>query len=168
MLNHTGGTYSLSGMMDCPRILCTEWNLGEFLDSMEFRSWKVNFRTEVCLRTADPPITMHWIKEVEIAKSIDELVTSRSVTGQPNFPEFDMLGAMFASAMKKLINTQSTFLKRVSVEEQRAQNSDRFLRGRLIAYLIFEYFRATGAHEAVQRLEDLFTMSLQNDDLQDN
>ena len=55
--------------------------------------------------------------------------------------------------------------KRVSVEEQRAQNSDRFLRGRQIAYMIYEYFCATGAYEAVQGLADLFTMSLQNDNV---
>ena len=85
MLNHTGGTYSHVGMMDNPRILILEWNLGNFPDSMELQSWKVNFKNEACLRTADPHLTMRWIKEVEIAKSIDELVTSRSITGQHNF-----------------------------------------------------------------------------------
>ena len=47
MLNHIGGTHSHGGMMDYPRILIAEWNLGKFLDSMVFQSWKVNFRTEV-------------------------------------------------------------------------------------------------------------------------
>ena len=64
MLNHTGGTYSHNGMMmDYPRIPKAELNLGKFSESMEFQSWKVNFRTEVCLRTADPHLTSHWIKE---------------------------------------------------------------------------------------------------------
>ena len=143
MLNHTGGTYSRSGMMDYPRILVTEWNLGKIHDSMEFHSWKVNFKTGVCTRTADPQITMHWIKEVEIAKSIDEPVTSRSIVARTDFPDFDMLDAVIASALKKLLNTQTHFQKRASVEEQRAQNSDRFLRGRRIAYMIYEHFRAT-------------------------
>ena len=53
MLNHTGRTYSHKGMMDYPRIPITEWNLRIFPDSMEFQSWKINFRTEVCLGTAD-------------------------------------------------------------------------------------------------------------------
>ena len=53
------------------------------------------------------------------------------------------------------------------VEEQRAQKSDRFLRGRQIAYMIYEYFRATGAFEAVQGLSDLFRIRLHNDDGQD-
>ena len=46
MLNHTGGNSSHGGMMDSPRILITEWNLGNLPDSVEFQSWKVNFRTE--------------------------------------------------------------------------------------------------------------------------
>ena len=80
MLKHTGGTYSHGGMMDYPRISFSEVNLGRFPDSMEFQSWKVNFRTEVCPRTADPLITMLCVKEVEIAKTFDELMTWRSIT----------------------------------------------------------------------------------------
>ena len=97
---------------------------------MEFESCKVNFKTEVCPKSADPQLTMQWIKEVEIAKSIDDLVTSRSITGRRDFPDYDMLDAMIVSALKKLLNTHVHFRKRVSVEEQRAQTYDRFLRGR--------------------------------------
>ena len=140
-------------MMDCPRALITEWNLGKFPDSMEFQSWKVNFRTVVCLRTADPQITMFWIKE-EIAESIDELMTARWITGKLFFFfDYDMLDAMIASALKKLFNTQSKFRKRVFVEELR--NMTDSLRGRQIAYMVYEYFRATGACETVQGLADL-------------
>ena len=57
--------------------------------------------------------------------------------------------------------------KRVRVKEQRAQKHDRFLRGRQNAYIIYEHFRATGPHEAVQRLSDLFNIRLQSDDVQD-
>ena len=53
MLNHTGGACFHGGMMDYPSIRFTEWNLGKFPDFMEVQSWKENFRTEVCLRTAD-------------------------------------------------------------------------------------------------------------------
>ena len=109
---------------------------------------------------------MLWIKEVEIATSIDELVTSRSIAGQPNFPDFNMLDAMIVSDLKKLLYSHSNFRKRVSVEKQRAPNSDRFLRGRQIAHMIYEYFRAR-AYEAAQGLADLFTVSLQNDVVQD-
>ena len=43
-------------------------------------SWKFKFKTEVCSKSADPHLTMHWIKEVEIAKLIDDLMTSQSIT----------------------------------------------------------------------------------------
>ena len=63
--------------MEHAKFPISEMHLGKFPDSMEFQSWKVNFKTEVCSKTADVHLTMHWDKEVEIAKSIDELVTSR-------------------------------------------------------------------------------------------
>ena len=78
-----------------------------------------------------------------------------------------MLDAKIASALKKLINTQSNFWKRSSVEEQRAQSSDRFLRGRPNAYMIYEHFRATRVFEAVQGLADLVSMILRNEAVQD-
>ena len=168
ILDRASGTYSHVGMMAYSRFS----NLGNAsrkfsrlygiskLES-QLQDWKV------CSKSADPHLTMHWIQEVEVAKSIDEFVTSRSFTGQPNFLDFDMFDAMIASALKKLINTQSTFRKRVSVEKQRAQNSDRFSRGRQIAYMICEYFRATGACDTVQGVADLVSMILQNDDVQD-
>ena len=88
---------------------------------MEFQTWKVNFKTEVCSKSADPHITMHWVKEVEIAKSIDELMTSPSIAGRRDFPDNDMLDAMIASALKRLLDKHVHFRKRVSVEEQHAQ-----------------------------------------------
>ena len=120
LLNHTGGTYSHNGMMDYQRIL-----FGKIHDSMEFQIWKVNFRTEACLRRAAPQITMHWVKEIEIAQSIVELMTLRSIVGRNDFPDYGLLDAMIASALGKLPNTQSHFRKRVSVEEHRAQKHNR-------------------------------------------
>ena len=100
-LNHTGGTYSHGGMMDHPRIPTSEVHLWKFPDSMELQSWNVNFKHGVSTRTADLRITMFWIKEVETAKSIDELVTFRSIVGRNDFSDYDMLDAstrMFTSA----------------------------------------------------------------------
>ena len=42
----------------------------------------------------------------------------------------------------------------------------RFLRGRQIAHLIYEYFRVTGANDPVGNFADLFTVVLRNDDIQ--
>ena len=51
--------------------------------------------------------------------------------------------------------------------KQRTQKDDRFLRGRQIAYMIHQHFRASGAYEGVQGLSDLFSKRLHNDDVQD-
>ena len=75
----------------------------KFLTLWNFKARKSTSELRFCLRTADLQITMLWIKEVEIAKSIDELVR------QHNFPDFDMLDALIASALKKLLSTQSIF-----------------------------------------------------------
>ena len=115
--------------MDHTRFPISEMQLVKSPVSMEFQSWKVNFKTEECSKPADLHLTMHWIKAVEIAKSIDELLTSRSIMGRKDFPDYDMLDAMIASALNKLLNTHVHLRKRESVEEQRAQKYDRFLRG---------------------------------------
>ena len=112
MLNHTGGTYSHGGMIDHTRVPISEMHRGKFPESMEFQSWKVHFKTEVCAKSAFPHITMLWIKEVEIAESIDELVTSRLIMGRTDVPDYDMLDAMIASALKKLLNTHVHFRKK--------------------------------------------------------
>ena len=51
--------------------------------------------------------------------------------------------------------------------KKKAQKQDRFLRGKQIAHLIYEYFRVTGANDSVENYADLFTISLRNDDIQE-
>ena len=50
--------------------------------------------------------------------------------------------------------------------EQKAQKEDRFLRGRQIAYMIHDYFRA-GAHDTVLHYADLITITLRTDNVQE-
>ena len=50
---------------------------------------------------------------------------------------------------------------------KKPKKEDRFLRGRQIAYLIYEYFRVTGANDSVDNYADLFTIVLRNDDVQE-
>ena len=81
-------------------------------------------------------------------------------------PNFEVLDARIASALNRIIHN-SHFKRRISLEEQKAQKQDRFLRGRQIAYLIYDYFRVTGANDAVENYTDLFTIALRNDDIQE-
>ena len=102
---------------------------------------------------------------MEMVELVDDPKTSQSNGGR-RFPNFEMLDAKIASALKEIIMNPN-FRRKVSREEQKAQMEDRFLRGRQIAYMIYEYFRATGAHEHVLDCTDLFGATLQGDDIQD-
>ena len=102
---------------------------------------------------------------MEMVESVDELKSSSSIRGI-SMPNFEVLDARIASALNNIIH-KSHFKRRTSLEEQKAQMQDRFLRGRQIAYLIYEYFRVTRAHDSVENYADLFTISLRNDDIQE-
>ena len=95
---------------------------------------------------------MSWMKDVEIAKSIDDLMTSRSIQGRRDFPDFEMLDAKRASGLQK-ITSNPHFRRRVSVEEQRAQKHDRFNEeGRLVPWSMttFEHPMLMMQHKACQ------------------
>ena len=97
--------------------------------------------------------------------ALDESKSSRSLAGK-DFPNFEMLGAKIASALSKII-PNSHFKKKVSLEEQKAQKEGRFLRGRQIAFMIYDYFRVTGAHDTVLDYADLFSVILHDDNVQE-
>ena len=88
-----------------------ELHLGTFQDSLEFQSWKVNFKTEVSENSVFYHLTVHWIKEVVIAKLTDELMTSRSIVGRNDVLDCDMLDAMITSALKRLLDKHVHFRK---------------------------------------------------------
>ena len=81
-------------------------------------------------------------------------------------PDLELLDARIASALNKIIQN-ARFKKKVSLEEMKAHKEDRFFRGRQIAYLIYEYFRVTGANDSVENYADLFTVALRNDNVQE-
>ena len=81
-------------------------------------------------------------------------------------PNFEVLDARIASALNKIIHN-SHFKRKISLEEQKAQKQDRFLRGRQIAYLNYEYFRFTGVTSSVENYADLFTVGHRNDNVQE-
>ena len=123
-----------------------------------FACWKIRFKTEVCTCSQFPMEAMLWIKEVELVDSVDDLISSCSVRGI-RMPNFEVLDARTASPLKRIIHN-SHFRRRISLEEQKAQKEDRFLRRRQIAYLIYEYFRFTGANVSIENYADLFTIAL--------
>ena len=71
---------------------------------------------------------------------------------------FEVLDAKIASALNRIIQN-TRFKKQVSLEEMKAHKQ--------IAYLIYEYFRVTGANDSVENYADLLTVVLRHDDIQE-
>ena len=55
--------------METPRYAFSELHFGEFPDPDDFQCRRVNFKTEVCVSTSTPQLTMSWINDVEMAGS---------------------------------------------------------------------------------------------------
>ena len=159
------GRFSKDYGADQQRLQISDLHFDKFPTPTTFACWKIRFKTEVCTCSQFPTEAMLWIKEVEMVESADDLKSSRPITGTHG-PNFELLDARIASALNKIIQN-TRFKKKVSLEEMKAQKEDRFLRGRQIAYLIYEYFRVTGANDSVENYADLFTVVLRNDDIQE-
>ena len=160
----SGGDYSKNYGADQQRLQISDLHFDKFPTPATFACWKIRFKTEVCTCSQFLTEAMQWIKEVELVDSVDELRSSSSTRGI-SMPNFEVLDARIASALNKIFN--SHFKRKISLEEQKAQKEDCFLRRRQIAYLIYEQFRVTGTHDSVENYTELFTIVLRNDDIQE-
>ena len=132
---HSEGGFSNNYGAD-QRLQISDLHFDKFPTPATFACWKIRFKTRgtVCTCSQFPTEAMQWIKEVEMVDSVDDLKSSSSTRGI-RMPDFEVLDAKIASALNRIIHN-SHFKRRVSLEEQKAQKEDRFLRGRQIAYLI--------------------------------
>ena len=140
---HSGGESSKNYWADQQRLQISDLHFDKFPTPATFACWKIRFKTEVCTCSQFHTETSHWIKEVEMVDSVDDLMSSSSTRGI-QMPNFEVLDARIASALNRIIHI-SHFKRRISLEEQKGQKQDRFRRGRQIAYLIYEFFRVTGS-----------------------
>ena len=74
-------------------------------------------------------------------------ITIFAINCGQQFPEFRNVGREDRLCLEQ--DPELHFKKKVSLEEQKAQKEDRFLRGRQIAFMTFDYFRVTGAYDTV-------------------
>ena len=163
--NPSEGRFSKNYGAHQQRLQISDPHFDKFPSPATFACWKIRFKTEVCTCSQFPTEAMLWIKEVQMAESVDDLKSSCSNRGIRT-PDFEVLDAKIASALNRI--THNTQLKRkVGLEEQKAQKEDRFLRGRQIAHLIHEYFQVTRANDAVETYAAPFTVVLRNDDIQE-
>ena len=143
----TGGTYSQKLCGRSPEVCY----LGNAFREIPRPRWTFSVGR---VSTPFPQLTLSWIHEV--AKSVDDLMTSQSIGGR-DFHDFEMFDARIASALRKILISTS-FKKRVSIEK-RAQRQNRFFRGRQIAYMIYDHIQATGAHDAAHNAYQICSTS---------
>ena len=128
----SGGDSSKNYGADQQRLQISDLHFDKLPTPATFACWKKRFKTEVCTCSQFPTEAMRWIKEVEMVDSVDDLKSSSPTRGTL-IPNFEVLDARIASALNKIIHNFH-FKRRISLEEQKAQKQDRFLRGRQIAY----------------------------------
>ena len=125
------GRFSKNYGADQQWLQISDLHFDKFPTPATFACWKIRFKTEVCTCSQFPTEALLWIKEVEMVGSVDDLESSCSVKGI-HMRNFEVLDAKIASALNRIIHN-SHFKRRVSLEEQKAQKEDSFLRGRQIA-----------------------------------
>ena len=86
---------------------------------------------------------MLWIKEVEMVDSLDEFKI-HAISLRKGFSKLRDAGREDCLCSEQ-DHPEFQFKKKVSLEEQKAPKEDRFLRERQIAFIIYDYFRVTGA-----------------------
>ena len=92
------------------RLQISDPHFDKFTTPATFACWKIRFKTEVCTCSQFPTEAMHWIKEVEMVDSVDDLKSSRSIINGSPGPDFELIDATIASALNKII--QNTRFKK--------------------------------------------------------
>ena len=100
---------------DQQRLQILDLHFGKFPTPATFACWKIRFKTEVCTCSQFPTEAMHWIKEVEMVDSVDDLMSSSSIRGI-QMPNVEVLDAKIASALNRIIHN-SQFKRRISLED---------------------------------------------------
>ena len=151
----SGGDSSKNYGADQQRLQISDLHFDKFSTPAIFASWK-RFKKEVCICSQFLSEVMEWTKEVELVDSVDDLRSSSSIRSIPML-DFEVFDARIVSALNKIIHNFH-FKRKISLEEQKAQKEDRFLRGRQIAHQIYEQFRVIGTDDSVGNYTDLFTI----------
>ena len=89
----------------CEELSMKEKAFSKFPNPQSVLVRKIRFKNQVTTCSDFPSEAVVWIKEKEMVDSLDELTSSRSVSGK-DFPNFEMLDAKIASALNKIISVR--------------------------------------------------------------
>ena len=96
--SHVEGAYPQNCMVEQPRNQVSEMHFDKFPAPSTCQCWKTSFKTEVCSCSGYPSEAMHWMKEVEMVESVDDLKSWQSTRGR-RFPNFEVLDVKIASSL---------------------------------------------------------------------
>ena len=100
MTNHAVGIGTCTHCgMTLPSYLPSEMHLQKFPDQTEFLCCVVNFQTEVCVKAKNLVLVLQWIKKIEAASSLKDLINPTPSTGQ-DFSDYEELDLMMAEELK--------------------------------------------------------------------
>ena len=117
----SGGDFSKNYGADQQRLQISDLHFDKFPTPATFACWKIRFKTEVFTCSQFPTDAMHWMKEVEMVDSVDDLKSSSSTRGI-QMPKFEVLDARIASALNRIIH-KSHFKRKVCLEERSRTNT---------------------------------------------
>ena len=104
-----------------------------------------------------------WINEIESEKFVAHLIKSKTITGAKLQTNFEVPDSETPRCLKKIIN--GDFERRVIIQEEAAQTEKRFLTGRQVAWMIYEYFKVIDTDDSVLDLVEILMVELNNDNV---
>ena len=113
------GRCTQSGMT-IPSFISSEMHLGGFPDQTELQIWIVNFWTDDCSKAKSLARALQWIKEIEAAKSLDDLITPKSITGK-NVTVYAELDVLMATELKRCYNEYPQIRRMIRATSSKGQ-----------------------------------------------
>ena len=120
-----------------------------------YRNWRIKTREAVVAASTKPDEAFRWVNEAW--KEGQSLEALRKV--EP----FNTLDAKLMSALTNVITGH--FARIVDTFKENEATADRIVRGRQILFMLHDHFSTNIKHGATYALEDLFSVSLRNDNL---
>ena len=140
MTNHAVGIGTCSQSMTLPSYLSSEMHLEKFFLQTEFQSWVVNFRAEVCAKAKNLALALQWIKEIEAASSLKDLVNPTLITGK-GFSDYEELDFMMAAELKRCYDQYPHFQRGSASKSRKPKRTTDFLEEVRLLFVIYEFTR---------------------------
>ena len=121
----------------------------------QYRNWRIRVREAVVAASAQPDLAFDWLSAVWDKDTTEE--TLRDPKG------FVTLDAKVLSAITNIL--EGDFARQMDTLKEKEANANRLVRGRQILYKLHEFFATNALHGSVYDVEDLLSVSLNNENL---